>query len=71
MKSLKIWLDEERGRAASLAKHLDLSRGRITQMADDGVPDKYKLSVRDFTGGEVSLESMVNTRMAAHQDATT
>ena len=31
-------------------------------MTDDGVPDKYKLAVRDFTRGSVSLESMVKER---------
>lgn len=31
-------------------------------MADDGVPPKYMLAVRDFTGGEVTLESLVQER---------
>lgn len=59
---LKPWLEAERGRHAALAAHLDLSPGRITQMADDGVPAKYMLIVRDFTGGAVTLEEMVAQR---------
>ena len=75
MKNLKTWLDEERGRSLLLSRHLGLSQGRITQIASDGIPDKYKLSIRDFTNGEVSLESMVATRLAsipapAKQEAT-
>lgn len=31
-------------------------------MADDGVPTKYMLSVRDFTEGAVTLESLVQDR---------
>jgi hypothetical protein len=62
MKTLKAWLDEERGRYTALALHLDVSVGRVSQMADDGVPPKFMLSVRDFTGGEVSLEAMVAAR---------
>lgn len=62
--NLKPWLAAERGRHAALAAHLDLSPGRITQMADDGVPAKYMLIVRDFTGGAVTLEEMVAQRSA-------
>ncbi len=59
---LKTWLDEERGRSKALADHLDVTPGRITQMADDGVPPKYMLSVRAFTRGSVSLEDLVAAR---------
>ncbi|QRF60217.1 hypothetical protein [Variovorax paradoxus] len=61
---LKPWLNEKRGRATALAKHLGVSTGRITQMADDGVPDKFKLKVRDFSHGTVTLEEMVRARTA-------
>ena len=70
MKNLKTWLKEERGRALALARHLGLSQGRITQMASDGVPDKYKLAIREFTGGAVTLESMIETRLVAKQAAS-
>lgn len=60
--NLKTWLEAERGRSKALADHLGVSAGRISQMADDGVPPKFMLAVRDFTKGEVSLESLVEAR---------
>lgn len=60
--NLKSWLDEERGRYTALAGHLGVSVGRASQMADDGVPPKFMLAVRDFTGGAVSLEELVEAR---------
>ena len=60
--NLKKWLEAERGRHAALAAHLSLSPGRITQLADDGVPMKYLIAVRDFTGGAVTLEEMAEQR---------
>lgn len=60
--NLKTWLKAKRGRSAALAAYLGLSRGRITQMADEGVPPGLMLKVRDFTGGEVPLESLVADR---------
>lgn len=62
MSTLKTWLDAERGRATLLANHLGVTLSRVSQMADDGVPPKYMLSVRDFTKRAVSLESMVQAR---------
>ncbi|CAN7448549.1 helix-turn-helix domain-containing protein [Acidovorax sp. LjRoot66] len=62
---LKTWLSAERGRATSLAAHLKLTLGRISQMADDGVPPKYMLAIRDYTKGEVPLESLVQDRTPA------
>ncbi|MBV7428072.1 MULTISPECIES: YdaS family helix-turn-helix protein [unclassified Acidovorax] len=59
---LKTWLSAERGRTVALARHLGVSKGRISQMADGGVPPKYMLSVRDFTNAEVSVESLVQDR---------
>lgn len=60
--NLKTWLEAERGRSKALADLLDVSPGRITQMADDGVPPKFMLAVRDFTSGQVTLESLVEDR---------
>lgn len=60
--NLKTWLGEERGRYAALAAHLGVSAGRMSQIADDGVPNKYMEAVRDFTRGVVTLESMVRER---------
>ncbi len=60
--NLKTWLEEERGRSKALADLLGVTPGRISQMADDGVPPKFMLQVRDFTRGKVSLESLVGDR---------
>lgn len=62
MLKLKTWLDAERGRATSLANHLGVSLSRVSQFADDGVPPKYMLAVRDFTNGAITLDSMVQER---------
>ncbi|MBT2326084.1 hypothetical protein J7E62_27525 [Variovorax paradoxus] len=59
---LKTWLQAERGRSAALASHLGVSRGRVSQMADDGVPPGMMFKVRDFTACEVSLEELVAAR---------
>lgn len=60
--NLKTWLAKERGRSTALAGHLGVSAGRISQMAEDGVPPRYMLAVRDFTRNEVSLEEIVSAR---------
>jgi hypothetical protein len=62
---LKTWLDAERGRYTALAEHLGVTVGRISQMADDGVPVKYMHDVRDFTDGIVSIEDLVAARTPA------
>lgn len=67
--NLKPWLDDERGRYTALASHLRVSVGRVSQIADDGVPNKYMLAVRDFTGGAVSLEEMVQARTPDQTEA--
>lgn len=59
---LKTWLNQERGRATALAAHLHLSLGRISQIAEEGVPKKYMLRVRDFTGNSVTLECMASPK---------
>lgn len=59
---LKTWLDGERGRYTELAQKLDVTVSRVSQMADDGVPPKYMLIVRDFSAGAVTLEEMVRAR---------
>ncbi len=56
---LKAWLDSERGRYARLASLLGVTVGRVSQIARDGVPKAHLLAVRDFTGGEVSIEDML------------
>ncbi len=70
MLKLKTWLDAERGRATALANHLDVTLSRVSQFANDGVPPKYMLAVRDFTKGEVTLDSMVQERTPAASQAS-
>lgn len=60
---LKTWLDAERGRYTALATHLDVTVGRISQMADEGVPLKHMRAVLDFTDGQVTVEEMVAGRI--------
>lgn len=66
---LKTWLNEERGRYKALAEHLSVSQGRVTQMADDGVPVKYMAVVRDFTHGAVTLEELVSAKTSSTEEA--
>jgi len=65
---LKSWLTAERGRTVALAKHLGVSKGRISQMADSGVPPKYMIAIRDFTAAEVSVESLVEDRTPVDEE---
>ena len=70
MKSLRDWIDEERGRSAALAAHLGVSPARMSQIADAGVPVKFMLQVKSFTRGAVTLESMITLRTPARQHLT-
>lgn len=56
---LKTWLKAERGRSKSLAEHLRVTEGRITQVAASGLPPAYMQSVSDFTQGVVSVADLV------------
>lgn len=67
MKSLRDWIDEERGRSAALAAHLGVSPARMSQIVDAGVPVKFMLQVNSFTRGAVTLESMITTRASDRQ----
>lgn len=62
MSKLRNWLNAERGRAKALADHLNVSRGRIAQMAVDGVPVEHMPKVHAFSKKQVSIESMVLDR---------
>jgi len=55
----ETWLDAEKGRAASIAAHFGRSPAAISQWKKNGVPVDLMKQVRDFTGGEVTLEEMV------------
>ncbi len=62
---LKEWLDLERGRYGELAVRLGVTRGRVSQMARDGVPRVHLLEVRDHTDGAVSVEEMLASSVPA------
>lgn len=66
---LQIWLDAEKGRYTDLAEHLGLSLGRVSQIASSGVPKRYLRAVRDFTGGELTLEDLIE--ITPVRDSTT
>ena len=67
MIDLKTWLSQERGRAKALAACLGVSKARMSQIARGEVPREHLIAVRDFTGGEVSLEAMLKRPEAASQ----
>lgn len=56
---LNTWLEAEKGRATALAAHFGVTPAAVSQWKDNGVPLERMKAVRDFTGGEVSLEEMV------------
>jgi len=58
--NLSDWLNAERGRAAAIAAHFGLTQPAVTHWRTKGVPKKHMVAVRDFTGGEVSLEEMLS-----------
>lgn len=62
---LKDWLTAERGRYTKLAEELGVSVGRISQIADDGVPVPYMEPVEKFTGGAVTVLDMVRDTTTA------
>lgn len=68
---LREWLNQEKGRATSLARLLKVSKARVTQMADrDGVPRAHMRAVYVFTEGAVDYESMLSGTDAATPAAT-
>lgn len=54
--SLKSWLDAERGRGISLARHLRVPPTFVTRMAkgERPVPVEHGALIEEFTGGEFS-----------------
>lgn len=62
--NLKSWLEAEKGRSAALAEHFSKTPAAISQWKTNGVPVALMRAVRDFTGGEVTLEDMVPERPA-------
>jgi DNA-binding transcriptional regulator YdaS (Cro superfamily) len=56
---LTTWLESEKGRAAALAAHFNVTPAAVSQWKKNGVPLDNMKAVRDFTGGVVTLEEMV------------
>jgi DNA-binding transcriptional regulator YdaS (Cro superfamily) len=53
------WLEAEKGRAAALAAHFGKTPAAVSQWKRNGVPLDLMKSIREFTGGAVTLEEMV------------
>lgn len=56
---LNDWLNTEVGRAARLAAHFGRTASAISQWRTNGVPVDLIKAVRDFTGGEVTVDEML------------
>lgn len=63
------WLDGEDGRAKKLATHFKRTLSAISQWRTTGVPVHHMKAVRDFTGGEVTLEEMVPDVLVQEKEA--
>lgn len=57
--NLNQWLDGEVGRSARLAELFGVTAAAVTQWRTNGVPTGRMKAVRDFTGGEVTLDEMI------------
>lgn len=53
------WLEAEKGRSAALAAHFGKTPSAVSQWKTNGVPLSLMKAVREFTGGQVTLEEMV------------
>lgn len=60
MKILKNWLDAERGRGASLSRHLRVKSSFVSNMAAGvkTIPVHLGAAIEGFTRGEVSRKAM-------------
>jgi DNA-binding transcriptional regulator YdaS (Cro superfamily) len=57
--NLTKWLEAEKGRSAALAAHFNVTPAAVSQWKHNGVPLGHMKAVRDFTGGEVTLDELV------------
>ncbi len=58
------WLDENRARAAELARYFDITDSAVHQWAHKGVPVDRMAGVQEFTRGKVKVVEMVAERVA-------
>lgn len=56
---ITTWLEAEAGRSVAMAAHFGVSKSAVSQWKSNGVPRALMKSVRDFTGGAVTLDEMV------------
>lgn len=53
------WLKAENGRYRALSERFGVTVQAISQWRHNGVPRDKIIAMRDFTGGEVTLEEML------------
>lgn len=53
------WLDAERGRSTKVAEHFRVSLSAVSQWRTNGVPVDNIRAVHQLTGGEVSLDELL------------
>lgn len=60
MKQLNEWLRAERGRAASLARHLGISQPFMSDMAsgEKSIPIQHMPAIEAFTEGAITRKDM-------------
>mgnify|MGYP001424756213 CR=1 FL=1 len=56
---LYTWIDAERGRMSAMAAHFGISVAAVSQWRTTGIPVDRMKAVRDYTGGQVTLEEMI------------
>jgi DNA-binding transcriptional regulator YdaS (Cro superfamily) len=63
MDDLKLWLAAERGRAARLARRLDVPPSFVTKMAtaERPIPFEHGAAIEEFTDGMVTRQKMFPT----------
>jgi len=66
-KTLRQWLDEERGRATALAAKLGVTISAVTQVADGDirVPPSWYAVIVEMSEGEVPFERLLQPTKAA------
>ena len=65
---LTDWLDADRGRLKAMALHFDVTQSAVSQWRTNGVPRTRMRAVLEFTGGQVSLEEMLEPASVAARD---
>lgn len=64
MKALQIWLDQEKGRAKSLAALLSVGEPALSRVKSGHrkVPQDWMQTIEKFTQGVLTVEGMVATQ---------